>query len=347
MRKLIFPYIYVIVYTLYLSILFPGCENRPLEDAQEQLGRIPIKIYWDKAEVLPKNATILFYNENGNLYKEWQSASQSDSTVGSIILPPGRYTAVAFNELRDQINYVHMQDWDKFDTFEAIALRNLQPVYDFASHIEGNIVVRQPGILSTYTTTFTVEATSCGCGVYNPTDTNNKALSDLHPTRKTTRVNIIVHIDKLNNARMPALAELRNFASGYIFSTDYNTITPVTTQFTVNNRSYNPQSTTAGTVSTSVNIFGLPGNRFHIGDPPGRKLYLDIAFMLADAEQTIVEYSTDITDLIKVITDKNDGVIINIEIGIGQLPDIIPVGGGSGFDTELVDWDKVIIPLQQ
>lgn len=347
MKKRIFSDLCMVAYTFSLLILFGGCENRPLEDPQEQLGQIPIRIYWDKAEVSPKNATVLFYNETGNLYKEWQSASQTGSAVGTVILPPGRYTAVAFNELRNQINNVHMQDWGKFETFEAFALPNLQPVYDFSSNVEGNMLVRQPGILSACTTSFTVEDTSCGCGTYNLTDSSYKALSDLHPTRKTARVNIIIHVDKLNNARMPALAELRNFASGYIFSTDRNTLTPVTTQFTANNRSYNPGSTTDGTVSTSVNIFGFPGDRFHLENTPGAKLYLDMAFMLADAEQTIVEYSKDVTDLVKVVTDENGGVTINIEIEIGRLPDITPVAGGSGFDTELVDWDKVIIPLQQ
>ena len=146
---------------------------------------------------------------------------------------------------------------------------------------------------------------------------------------------------------MPALAELRNFASGYVFSTDHNTVTPVTTQFTMNSRSYNPGSTTDGIVSTSINISGFPGNRFQLENVSGTKLYLDVAFMLADAEQTIVEYSTEITNLIKVITDNNNGITLNIEIWIEQLPDIIPVGGNSGFDTELVDWDKIIIPLHQ
>lgn len=339
--------VYAVLVLPVICHLLTSCDRRPLEDLKQDAAQIPIKIYWDKADVVPQNATILFYDDNGNLYKEWQAASKPEYAEGSILLDPGHYTAVVFNELRSQINNIQMQNWNKFSTFEAIGVRNLNPVYDFASREKDEVLVRQPGILSACITSFDIGETSGGCGLYNPESGDYYALSDLHPTRKTTLVNILVHVNGLNNARMPAIAELRNTASGYIFPTDRNTLSLVSTQFTIGNRVYNPGSTTNGTVSTVINAFGIPGDRYNTEDNMPGRMYLDLAFMLADAKMTIVEYSIDVTDLLKVTTNPNEGVTIDIEVTIGQLPVVKPVNGSSGFDTELVDWDKVIIPLQQ
>lgn len=342
-KQRLFPNIVI----LALLMLLTCCERRPLEELKQGDTQIPIKIYWDKAEVLPKNTTILFYDENGNLYKEWQSASQVHYTEGSVVLSAGRYTAVVFNELRDQIDNVQMRNWNQFNTFEAVGVQNLHPVYNFASRDEAEFLIRQPGILSACIKNFIVEGNTNGCAIDDPANNDYFALSDLHPTRKSARINLIIHVNGLNNARMPVVAELRNIAFGYIFSTDWNTLLPVAMQFTVNNRTYNQGSATDGSVWTTVNAFGIPGERYHIGDNPDYKMFLDIAFMLVDAGKTIVEYSVDVTDLFKITVDQNEGVTINIEVEIGRLPDVKPVNGDSGFDTELADWDRVIIPLQQ
>lgn len=334
------------LYSVLMFATLTGCDRRPLEEGAICRIAIPIKIYWDLAEITPKNATVIFYTSDGALYKEWRSSSYPTYAEGEVELEPGDYTIVAFNELRDQIDNVRMRGWERLETFEAYAVLNHNPVYLFTSLSSNqDKQVYEPGILAACTATIhvTPEMLAGNTGASGKSDLY--ALTNLHPTRKTAQANMLVHVPRLNNARMPAIAQLRNMASSYFFATDRNSLSPATSQFTMNNREYNPGSNTDGTISTTISTFGVLGERHHISDTPDAKFYLDIAFMLTDAEQTIIETTTDITEVMEIIVDEKSAVTINIEINAPPLPVVKPVGGDSGFSTGLVDWDKVIIPL--
>ena len=324
-----------------LLLLLYACDRRPFADEQPGSVTVPIKIYWDLAGITPQNATALFYAADGSLYKEWRSSSYPTYAEGEVELEPGSYTVVAFNELRDQIDYVRIRGWKRLETLEAYVVHNPKPVYQFTWQT-GNpgVQVYEPGILAASLTTIhvTPQMAVTKAGLY--------ALTNLHPDRKTAQANMKVHVRGLNNARMPAIAQLRNMASSYFFATDKNSLSPVTAQFTMNDRTYDPGSNTAGTISANISTFGVLGEWHHVADTPDAKFYLDIAFMLVDAKQTIIETTTDITHVIEIIVDEKIAVTINIEIDAPPLPDVKPVGGDSGFSTGLVDWDKVVIPLR-
>lgn len=332
-------------YAVLAVILVYGCDRRPLEEEGTDRIAIPIKVYWDLAGIAPKNATVMFYASDGSLYKELRFSSSPTYAEGEVELEAGDYTVVAFNELRDQIDYVRMRGWERLDTFEAYAVVNPDPVYQFVSQA-GNqeVQVYEPGILAACLATIRVTPQMLADKAA-ATKAGLSALTNLHPTRKTAQANMKVHVRGLNNARMPAIAQLRNMASSYYFATDRNSLLPVTAQFTMNNRKYDSGSNTDGTISASISTFGVLGEWHHTTDTPDAKFYLDIAFMLVDARQTIVETTTDITKLIEIIVDENVAVTINVEIDAPPLPVVKPVGGDSGFSTDLVDWNKVIIPL--
>lgn len=332
--------------SVLLLVALIGCNRRPLEEDAICRKVIPIKIYWDLADITPKNATVIFYSSDGALYKEWRSSSYPTYAEGEVELEPGDYTVVAFNELRDQIDHVRMRGWERLETFEAYAVLNPNPVYQFTSQ-SGNqeVQVYEPGILAACTATIHVTPEMLVSNTVATKNADLYALTNLHPTRKTAQANMLVQVQGLNNARMPAIAQLRNMASSYFFATDRNSLSPVTAQFTMNNRKYNPGSNTNGSISATISTFGLLGEWHHTGDTPDAKFYLDIAFMLVDAEKTIIETTTDVTEVMEIIVDEKTAVTINIEINVPPLPVVKPVGGDSGFSTGLVDWDKVIIPL--
>lgn len=341
MRRKIIPFGFL----LSTLILLNGCEPRLLEEGFIGTAKIPIVIYWDLAEITPKNATVMFYTEDGSFYKEWRTASGVTKAEGEVELEPGNYTVVAFNELRDQIDYVRMRGWDKLETFEAYITENLNPPYAFSNRVVKEKQVNEPGILASCMTRITVTTDMVCAPSYNTKSANTFALSDLHPDRKTAQANMKVHVKGLSNALMPAMAELRHMASSYFFATDRNSLVPVTAQFKMNNRTYESGSKKDGSISTVITTFGVLGEWYHTADTPDAAFYLDIAFMLADAGKTIVEVSTEITHLIEIVVDEKNAVTINIELDTEPLPEIKPVGNNSGFDTDLVDWDKVVIPL--
>lgn len=335
------------ILTVITQFYLSGCDRRPLEDELLMTVKIPIKIYWDLAEIKPKNATALFYAADGSLYKEWQTSSKPDYAEGEVELEPGTYTVVVFNELRNQIDYVQMRGWERLETFEAYITPNTKTVYNFSLRGEApEKQVNEPGILAACVTTINVTPSMGECQQSESQRTVPAVLTNLHPDRKTAQANMRVHVRGLNNARMPAVAELRHMASSYFFATDRNSLSPVTAQFTMNNRTYYPNSQKDGTISAVITTFGVLGEWHHIADTPDAVFYLDIAFMLANAEQTIIESSTDITNLMEILVDEKIAVTINVELALPYLPEVTPVGNGdSGFSTELVDWDKVVIPL--
>lgn len=344
-RKRISPIIWL--WTILSLFIVQSCDRRPLEEETSGRVTIPIKVYWDRAEIAPKNVTAMFYAADGTLYKEWRSSSFPTYAQGEVELEPGHYTVVVFNELRDQIDFVRMRGWQRLETFEAYSIENPNPAFRFTTPTANEAPqVYQPGILAACLATIHVTPEMQASSPAAATKADLYALTNLHPDRKTAQAQMIVHVNRLSSARMPAIAQLRNMASSYFFATDRNSLSPVTAQFTMNNRRYDPGSNTNGTISAAISTFGVLGEWHHTADTPDAKFYLDIAFMLADATQTIIETTTDITDVIEILVDEKIAVTIKIEIDAPPLPVIKPVGGDSGFSTDLVDWNKVIIPLK-
>lgn len=338
---------------LLASLVLAGCHRRPLEDELFTTVPVPVKIHWDLAGISPKNATVLFYREDGSLYQEWKTVSQKDFAEGTAELEAGSYTAVVFNELRDQIDYIQMQGWENLATLGAYVRENPVPIYPFATFAREASRVHEPGVLAACIQTITITPEMINRIRYSASAPGDVAipagfyaLTDLHPTRKTAKARIVVHAERLCNARMPAVGELYNMASGYLFATDRNTLGPVKVQFRINNRTYDPDSTRDGTISAVVSIFGVPGERDRITDTPDTRFRLDMAFMLTDAEQTIIETTTDVTNRMQITTDATAAVTIDIDIEAEPLPEIKPVGGDSGLTSDLIDWDKVIVPLK-
>ena len=167
------------------------------------------------------------------------------------------------------------------------------------------------------------------------------------PERKVHELNVTVHVEGLNNARMPALIDLNGMAGAYNFSGDRSTLQAVSQQFTINNRTYNPGSTTAGTISTTVRTFGIPGQQPSSLTPqPDRQIAMDFFFILKDRDRTVVHQQANVTGLIRYLPGQHGATALEVEVDLPErLPDVEPEGGGSGFDSELIDWDVIDVPL--
>ena len=117
-----------------------------------------------------------------------------------------------------------------------------------------------------------------------------KALMNLVPLRNLSQFKMQLHVLGLNNARMPALINLRNVSESYIFDNNSDGITPVTYQSTTNNRIYDNNNKKDGIVSCDIDLFGVLGNRSSMIDQSSiDPIILDIRFMLIDKERTMVQ----------------------------------------------------------
>ena len=332
--------------------LFTSCERRPLEYEYSNTALIPVGALWDNAGINPQNVTVLFYNqEDGKLFLEHRYENNSKRIQSYVSLPVGNYTVVLFNELRDQIDYVGIRGHENLSTLEAYCKPN--PLV--RTRAENDNYVYMPGIFaSVVVNDFKVTADM----VHYTHDRNSiqdvqlissvEKLVDLEPERKVSEMKITVRVKGLNNARMPALVDLRNMSGAFFVAANKNSMVPVTYQFTMNNRIYNEGSNKDGTISATIYTFGVLGNRSGISDQQlSAPVFLDILFMLVDAEGTIINKVANVTNMIRFSSEKNGSITLTIDLEVPEaLPDVVPeIDEGSGFEANLTDWDTVDIPL--
>lgn len=328
-----------------------SCYRRPLEE--EYKATIPIGADWTKAELTPQNVTVLFYNQNtGNLVLEHQFEHNDQRIQSHVDLPVGIYTVVLFNEIREQVSGVGIRGYENFETLEAYAKPNPNAITRGAD----GPIVHEPGILATVIVTdFEVTSDMVAYTRYSATRPPDEVLVppvetlvDLIPERKVCQLQAFVHVDGINNARMPVLAYIHNMAEGYSFRKDQNITLPVSHQFTLDNRVYDVGSTQNGTITATINTFGVLGERNTVNDQPEDKpIVFDMYFMLVDQERTIVNRTFDVTPAIGFSPENNGSITLDLGIGIEQpLPEVIPGGTeDSGFGADLVDWGIIDVPL--
>lgn len=332
-----------------------SCYRRPLDEECIQYAKIPIGSVWTKADIDPQNVTALFYNRvDGKLAQEHRFEN-SDKVIQSYVnVPVGRYKVVLFNEIRGQINGIGIKGHESLSSLEAYLLPDPNP----RTRIAGDTYVRQPEVLASVivddfevTREMAVYTNSSSSGPANPAlETSVNALVRLLPERKVHEFNITVHVRGLNNARMPALVDLRDVAESYNFDTDRNTLLPATEQFTMNGRTYDAGSVKDGIISTTVYTLGLLGERPADIDPQrDSPVLLDFLFVLVDKDRTLVNQVVDVTDLIEFLPKGHGAATLKLYLELPEaLPDVEPEGGGggSGFETELIDWDEIDVPLK-
>ncbi len=160
---------------------------------------------------------------------------------------PKGYTVVVFNEIRGQLYGVGIRGYENLSTLESYATINSNPTVPLRL---GDVpYVYEPDILASVT----VRDFEVSCAMVRYTQNPEgqtpspgmqesiEALVGLIPERKVHEVNVTVHVEGLNNARMPALIDLNGMAGAYNFSGDRSTLQAVSQQFTINNRTYNPR----------------------------------------------------------------------------------------------------------
>ncbi len=345
-------YKYSLLVLACMSVLY-SCYRRPLDEECIQYAKIPIGSVWTKAHIDPQNVTALFYNRGDGKLALEHRFENSDKVIQSYVnVPVGRYKVVIFNEIRGQINGIGIKGHENLATLEAYLLPDPSP----RTRIAGDTYVRQPEVLASvivddFEVTQEMAVYTNSSGPVNPAlEASVNALVGLLPERKVHEFNITVHVRGLNNARMPALVDLRGVAESYNFDADRNTLLPATEQFTMNGRTYDPGSVKDGTISTTVYTLGLLGEQPADIDPQRNSpVLLDFLFVLVDKDRTLVNQVVDVTGLIEFLPEGHGATTLKLYLELPEaLPDVEPEGGGggSGFDTELIDWDEIDVPLK-
>ncbi len=337
-----------------ILLMFFSCHRRPLEDMCEDKALIPIGTVWSRAEINPQNVTALFYNQDdGKLVLEHRFENNPNRIQTYASVPVGKYTVVIFNELRGQIKGVDIRGYENLSTLEAYATPN--PTVRKRS--DSDSYVYEPDIFASVTVSdFYVTNEMINYSHYNLTGNSvNQSMQEdietlvgLEPLRKVHKFNIVAHVKGLNNARMPALVDLLGIAESFNVKEDKNTQIVSVQQFTLNNRTYDNGSRKNGTISGTIYTWGFLGEKpDETNVQRDSPVQLDFLFMLVDAEKTLIRQLVDVTSLIVFQHETNGATTMNLYVELPDpLPDVVPEGGGnSGFETEIIDWDIIEVPL--
>ena len=349
MRKLILLYI-----LLLLCIGSSSCQRHDMlmDCSCSNRAKIPIAIDWTKSGIVPKNVTILFYKEDcGSLAFEHNYEHNDKEVETYVYLPVGKYTAVVFNELRNEINDVKVKGYKNLSTLGFYADEDTEIIersagmYVEEPDILGLKVIRNIDITPEFIADLNDKGSTNDSSVI---DSTYNMLTNIEPENKVSLINIVLHVKGLNNARMPALIDLRNISGAYMPAEDINNTTPAVIQFDMNNRIYNTGSTTEGNISGEIAFFGVLGDRYSVEDQPTEApIILDVLFMLVDKKKTLIRQKLDITDLITFDVVHTGSITLTTDIHLDvALPDVEPEGGSdSGFGSGLNDWDIIDVPL--
>ena len=355
MRKLV-----SILFILFINWLLTSCHRQLLEDWYYTKAMIPISVDWSVCDVNPQNVSVFFFNESdGKIVLQHYYENNNNQIQSYVEIPVGKYTVLVFNELPGQIVNLNIDNINNFNTILAKGKK----ATNVSLPIENDIYLDQPGQLASvivrhfevnddmvyYTNNISLSNNIILDEKLDENLEHIKALMNLVPLRNLSQFKMQLHVLGLNNARMPALINLRNVSESYIFDNNSDGITPVTYQSTTNNRIYDNNNKKDGIVSCDIDLFGVLGNRSSMIDQSSiDPIILDIRFMLIDKERTIVQKSFDITNLIKFELQNNGTMLLLLDLNDSvPLPDVVPEssGGESGFDTSVEDWEVIDVPL--
>lgn len=351
---------------LLLLLLTASCERRELTEELYQTAKIKVSIDWSEAALDPDNdpdgdlyraSVWLFCKEgpifNGKSYKEYRLNS---CLGGEIEVPIGHYSVLVFNNSVDEFSsYVGFRGTDRYETFEYYAkadtrssqARNatlpalLEPDVLAAWHLDNLEITPE---VVTYTRTRAGEQ-----GSSSRASEQANSLQDVQPTRLTTQCNLQAYARQIKSVST-AQGFLQGMAGSVFLVSGQVSAAPTTVYFTLNHHTYDPGSTTDGTLNGTFNTIGP------LADPAatyGLQLWftLTAAYNGSTTWPTPPEapYQFDITEQVLYAESHTPDLAVSLEldikVGYGLTPDepeitFPTVNQGSGFSAEVEEWGE-------
>lgn len=313
------------------GIFLSACERRELTYYME--SEITLTADWSKANLNYESAygaTVIFYPQDG---RAPQVVLMGDRTQTTVRLGKGHYDIVLFNRSFNDFSSVAFRGQDKFETLEAYTRK-------VDTRSGADLIVSSPEKLATAVIR-DFEVTEGMLGNYAPAATRKNAGSatcatgdcTLHfnPVPLTREIQATLTVKGLHNV-YEAQCTLSNIYLS-VFLADKRPGNILGKQeFTVENPVFNEGSQTEGTLTGTLNVFGIDTEETH-----------EIKFkaLLTD-KQTVVEQ--ELTGVTIKEGDVSGSDVLNLFIEASApevLPDVKPSGStDSGFDADVDDWGK-------
>ena len=329
----------IILLATFVSALFTlSCSLRELEDDPAALTIVSVGIDWSESGIDVRDmhrASIWLFPHNGAPALEYRL--ENDLSGRDIIVPPGVYSVLVFNETVDENDWsgVAFTGTERYETFAAVSPPLLsQGFYKRSTELP---LVDEPEALAVWSFD-KLEVKPAG-EIANEHYPQYKStggridLSDVKPTPRFERVSLTAYVTNLASS-MQATGTIDGMASGVYLATGELMNEPAAHAFILNGRVYEDNGK-SGTTTRTFNVFGR--------QPGASNRLVAIDFLLVDGtfhprQEFDVKNQSESKTIDNVLTH-----IINL--GYAQpyitLPDL-DVEKGVAVDR----WDEVIIPLK-
>ena len=316
---------------LLLLLLLPlsACERRELTYYTE--SEISVTADWSHSGLeAEKNygATLIVYpQEGGEPYIELMG----DRGSATLRLALGKYDAVIFNRSFDDFGALGFRDWQTPETFEAYARK-------VETRATTRVIVASPERLAAETV-LGFEVTEDMLGNYAPAVSRANGNADcpqekcrlrFTPLPLTREVVVTIDVKGLNNVRQ-ARCVLQGVPLSILVYNGQSGGEVGGQEFAVGSPAFTPGSLTEGTLTGTINTFGLrtDGN-----------YGAELEALLVDGVTVVKQTLTGL--VVTEGTDATGNTALYLRaVAPDPFPDVKPEGSTDpGFDAEVGDWEK-------
>ena len=322
-----------------------SCEHKDLCYHHPHSSKMRIDVDWAQFdEVTPTGMSVMLFNEtDGSLHT---TALSNDITHAYFTLTRGEYHSIVFNQSPSEFGTVLFHDMDNYHNARVVTNRYLSRWYVSRSD-DSREVADQPEWIAAdrshnivVTDAMVTEAARCYApgSVVNPIEAQEFVIDTLVPLNIIHTLNVKVNMTGIQELRS-ARASITGLAEGYIFSTEMPTTSCVTQLLETWKLSSDESDTWEGEgpipgyITAQITFFGLPDG--HCADEDEN--IFELSLLLVD-NKTKVDYIYNVGHLITRDPEKEN--TWNLELSIGELPNVVPEGAtGAGFNATVDDWE--------
>ena len=314
--------------------LLVACDRRELTYSLD--AAITIRADWSQAGLDEKEqdygATAIFYPTDGTTPVV---VLMGDRTYKTLRLKEGCYNVVLFNRSFDDFYNLGFRGEENYRTLEAYA-KNIEarnesfpeqiitesPDELAADCIEGFEVTS--GMLGNYLAAMPQR------GKRNSTGDENACHLCFVPKKMTQKITVKIRIKGMNNIR-DATCQLDGIAESVFFVSGQVSEKTLTQELHLSSPVYDSGSTTEGTLSATISVFG-----FDVEIPHN----LHLKAVLVDGK-TIFEESFNNLE-IRQLKEENGTINIFIDMECKNTVPNVKTEGSSGFDVDVDKWDDEV-----
>lgn len=250
------------------ALSLTSCERRPLEDITYGPAKIPVKIDWSESgipvsqpvgEDYVHRVSIRFFPKDGS--EAFDRYLEGDVTQGSIEIPAGNYSVVAFNEsVADPYwtNSITFSDVNDYSNFAATIVPDDITLYPIYKSVPNENIVVDPHKLASWSLDdleITQDMAQSTCGVPDNSKITT-ALTHIKMRKLTYNVNVLAEVENLKSAQL-IIGAIRGFSNKVYMASGKTAETPSTHVFAFNARKWTDDTQTDGTTEKNFSSFGL------------------------------------------------------------------------------------------